>query len=48
MMPGAFGKLSFLGLLKWVKEVGQSGETFQKYLARTMPDLRAELQLDNK
>lgn len=45
MMPGAFGKLSFLGLLKWVKEGGpQSEETFQKYLARTMPDLRAELK----
>lgn len=45
VMPGAFGKLTFLGMLKWVSEGGpDSDEPFQKYLARTMNDLRAEIK----
>lgn len=45
MMPGAFGKISFLGLLKWVKEGGpDTDETFQKYLSRTMSELRSALK----
>lgn len=38
-MPGAFGKGTTAALLTWVKDKGyDSGEHFQKYLARTMAD----------
>lgn len=45
VMPGAFGKLTFLGMLKWVHAGGPQGEeSFQSYFARTMEDIKAEIQ----
>lgn len=42
IMPGAFGKLTFLNMFKWVREKGYEGEEhFQKYHARIINDLRA-------
>lgn len=42
IMPGAFGKLTFLNMFKWVKEKGYEGEEhFQKYHARIINELRA-------
>jgi len=45
VMPGAFGKITFMGMLKWIAEDGHnSEETFQKYLSRTMGDIRDEIK----
>lgn len=42
VMPGAFGKWTFLNMFKWVEEKGyDSGEHFQKYHARKIEELRA-------
>ena len=42
IMPGAFGKLTFLNMFKWVREKRYGGEEhFQKYHARIINDLRA-------
>jgi thioredoxin-related protein len=42
VMPGAFGKLTFLNMFKWVREKGYAGEEhFQKYHARIIEELRA-------
>ncbi len=44
-MPGAFGKLTFMGMLKWVHEGhAEKGEPFQKYLNNNMADIRAALK----
>ncbi len=41
-MPGAFGKLTFLNMFKWVREKGYEGEEhFQKYHARVINEMRA-------
>lgn len=41
-MPGAFGKLTFLNMFRWVKEKGYEGpEHFQVYHARIINELRA-------
>ncbi|MEG9862819.1 MAG: thioredoxin family protein [Parvularculales bacterium] len=41
-MPGAFGKLTFLGFLQWIREEGYNGdEPFQKYFGRRINDIRA-------
>ncbi len=46
VMPGAFGKWTFLNMFKWVKEKGYEGdEHFQKYHARIIEELRAEGKL---
>jgi hypothetical protein len=46
VMPGAFGKWTFLNMFKWVKEKGYEGdEHFQKYHARIIDELRAEGRL---
>ena len=38
-VPGAFGKMTTLSMLKWVKEKGYEGdEPFQKYLARMISE----------
>ncbi|MGC6485598.1 MAG: thioredoxin family protein [Candidatus Puniceispirillales bacterium] len=44
IMPGAFGKLTFLGFLQWIKEGGYDGdEPFQKYFGRRMNEIRSEI-----
>ena len=41
VMPGAFGKLTFLGFLEWIVAKGYEGdEPFQKYFGRRMPEIR--------
>lgn len=46
VMPGAFGKWTFLNMFKWVEEKGyESGEHFQKYHARKIDELRAASKL---
>lgn len=46
IMPGAFGRLTFLNMFKWVREKGYEGdEHFQKYHARIINDLRAQGRL---
>lgn len=41
-MPGAFGKLTFLNMFRWVREKGyEGGEHFQVYHARIVNELRA-------
>ncbi len=46
IMPGAFGKWTFLNMFKWVHEKGYEGdEHFQKYHARIINELRAEGRL---
>ncbi|MGF1650447.1 MAG: thioredoxin family protein [Hyphomicrobiaceae bacterium] len=45
-MPGAFGKLTFLNMFKWVREKGyDTDEHLQKYHARIINDLRAQGKL---
>lgn len=45
IMPGAFGKLTFLGFLQWIREGGYDGdEPFQKYFGRRMDDIRSEIE----
>ena len=47
MMPGAFGKWTFLNMFRWVSEKGYEGdEHFQKYHARIINQLREEGRLD--
>lgn len=42
VMPGAFGKWTFLNMFRWVREKGYEGdEHFQKYHARVIEELRA-------
>ena len=42
VMPGAFGKLTFLNMFRWVDEKGYEGEEhFQKYHARIINEMRA-------
>ncbi|MFD1696231.1 SoxW family protein [Roseibium aestuarii] len=42
-MPGAFGKLTFLNMFRWVREKGYEGEEhFQKYHARIINRMREE------
>lgn len=42
MMPGAFGKGTFLDLFTWVNDKGNEGEeTFQRYHARRIEERRA-------
>jgi thioredoxin-related protein len=42
VMPGAFGKLTFLHMFRWVAEKGYEGdEHFQKYHARRLEERRA-------
>lgn len=42
-MPGAFGKVTTLALLTWVKNHGyESGENFQKYIAEFLKGRQAE------
>ncbi|WP_454289361.1 SoxW family protein [Rhizobium arsenicireducens] len=46
-MPGAFGKLTFLNMFRWVQEKGyESGEHFQVYHARIINELRAAGKLE--
>lgn len=46
-MPGAFGKLTFLNMFRWVKDKGyESGEHFQHYHARIVNELRAAGRLE--
>ncbi|HMQ58336.1 MAG TPA: thioredoxin family protein [Rhizobiaceae bacterium] len=46
VMPGAFGRLTFLNMFKWVREKGYEGdEHFQKYHARIINEMRAAGQL---
>ncbi len=46
VMPGAFGKLTFLNMFRWVNEKGYAGEEhFQKYHARIINEMRAAGQL---
>jgi len=41
-MPGAFGKLTFLNMFRWVREKGYEGEEhFQHYHARIINEMRA-------
>ncbi len=41
IMPGAFGKSTFLDMFKWVEEKGYEGEEhFQKYHARKLEEAR--------
>ena len=43
-MPGAFGKLTFLGFLQWVVERGyEKEEPFQKYFGRRINEIRFEI-----
>ncbi|MGI6854942.1 thioredoxin family protein [Mesorhizobium sp. 1B3] len=45
-MPGAFGKLTFLNMFRWVKDKGYEGdEHFQHYHARIVNELRAKGRL---
>jgi len=47
VMPGAFGKWTFLNMFRWVREKGYEGEEhFQKYHARIINELRAAGRLD--
>ncbi|TYC53085.1 thioredoxin [Rhodobacterales bacterium] len=47
IMPGAFGKWTFLNMFRWVDEKGYEGdEHFQKYHARKINELREEGRLD--
>ena len=47
VMPGAFGKWTFLNMFKWVRERGYEGdEHFQEYHARVINELRATGRLD--
>lgn len=42
IMPGAFGKLTFFNMFRWVREKGYEGEEhFQKYHARIVNELQA-------
>ena len=46
IMPGAFGKWTFLNMFKWVREKGYEGEEhFQKYHARIINELREQGRL---
>lgn len=46
-IPGAFGKLTFLNMFRWVKDKGyESGEHFQHYHARIVNELRAAGRLE--
>ena len=46
VMPGAFGKWTFLNMFKWVREKGYEGEEhFQKYHARIINELREQGRL---
>lgn len=46
-MPGAFGKLTFLNMFRWVKDKGyEGGEHFQHYHARIVNELRAAGRLE--
>lgn len=46
-MPGAFGKLTFLNMFRWVKDKGyDGGEHFQHYHARIVNELRAAGRLE--
>ena len=47
VMPGAFGKWTFLNMFRWVSEKGYEGEEhFQKYHARIIEELRTQGRLD--
>jgi thioredoxin-related protein len=47
LMPGAFGKWTFLNMFRWVREKGYEGdEHFQKYHARIINEMRAAGRLD--
>ena len=47
VMPGAFGKWTFLDMFKWVREKGyEKDEPFQKYHARHINEARAAGRLD--
>ena len=49
IMPGAFGKLTFLNMFRWVREKGYEGEEhFQKYHARIINELRAAGRLESE
>lgn len=49
IMPGAFGKWTFLNMFRWVREKGYEGEEhFQKYHARIINELRAAGRLDSE
>lgn len=46
-MPGAFGKLTFLNMFRWVKDKGyDGGEHFQHYHARIVNEMRAAGHLE--
>lgn len=46
-MPGAFGKLTFLNMFRWVRDKGyEGGEHFQVYHARIVNELRAAGKLE--
>jgi len=46
-MPGAFGKLTFLNMFRWINEKGYEGaEHFQVYHARIINELRAAGKLE--
>ncbi len=46
IMPGAFGKGTFLNMFRWVQEKGYEGEEhFQKYHARIINEQRASGEL---
>lgn len=48
-MPGAFGKLTFLNMFRWVREKGYEGEEhFQKYHARIVNAMRAAGTLEGE
>jgi thioredoxin-related protein len=41
-MPGAFGRMTFLNMFRWVREKGyETDEHFQKYHARKLEEMRA-------
>jgi len=45
VMPGAFGKLTFLNMFKWVQQKGYEGdEHFQQYHARNIAELKSSGQ----
>lgn len=47
VMPGAFGKWTFLDMFKWVREKGyETNEPFQIYHARKIAEARAAGRLD--
>ncbi len=47
VMPGAFGKWTFLDMFRWVSEKGyDTDEHFQKYHARHINELREAGRLD--